>query len=104
MKDRLFSVDELSKCLSAPGYRSSMEENLFTVDELGAVLKVPRSWIYQRTMRNGIPGQIKLGKHLRFKATAIRMWIEEGCPKPSESFQRDLKEQRQSRERGLSRD
>jgi predicted DNA-binding transcriptional regulator AlpA len=53
---------------------------LLTVDELIATLKVRTSRIYRRTMKKEIPGQIKLGKHLRFSGPAIKLWLERGCP------------------------
>lgn len=43
------------------------ERNLITVDELAVILKVPKSWIYDRTRQgqNAIP-HIKLGAYVRF--------------------------------------
>jgi excisionase family DNA binding protein len=55
-------------------------DEILTLSELTAKLKVPKSWLYKRTMKKKIPGQIKLGKHLRFKGAAIKAWIEKGCP------------------------
>ena len=48
-------------------------EELLTVDELASRLKVPKSWIYERTRRRGkdqLP-HFKLGKYVRFEWTAI---------------------------------
>ncbi len=53
-------------------------DELLTVDELAAWLKVPPSWIYERTRRRGegrLP-HIKLGKYLRFEAAAVRAFLE----------------------------
>ena len=52
-------------------------DELLTVDELAAWLKVPPSWIYERTRRRGegrLPF-IKLGKYLRFEAVAVRAYL-----------------------------
>ncbi|HKN72461.1 MAG TPA: helix-turn-helix domain-containing protein [Terriglobales bacterium] len=57
---------------------SAWEDQLLTVSEIAAVLKVPVSWVYERTRRSGcdrIP-HIKLGKYLRFRWAAVRQWLE----------------------------
>ncbi len=54
-----------------------MDQELLTVDELAARLKVPRSWIYQRTRLRGpdrLP-HVKLGKYLRFEEETVRAWL-----------------------------
>ncbi len=38
---------------------------LFTIKEAAEVLKIPASWLYERTRRNAIPCH-RLGKYLRF--------------------------------------
>ncbi|NWF83367.1 MAG: helix-turn-helix domain-containing protein [Bryobacteraceae bacterium] len=38
---------------------------LFTIKEAAEVLKIPASWLYERTRRNVIPCH-RLGKYLRF--------------------------------------
>ncbi len=58
--------------------RSALEDQFLTVSEVAAVLKVPVSWVYERTRRSGsdrIP-HIKLGKYLRFRWAAVRQWLE----------------------------
>ncbi len=53
-------------------------DELLTVAELAQWLKVPPSWIYERTRRRGegrLPF-IKLGKYLRFEAAAVRTYLE----------------------------
>ncbi len=50
---------------------------LLTVDEVAQRLKVPKSWIYERTRSRGaaqIP-HIKLGKYIRFEEDAVRMYL-----------------------------
>ena len=57
---------------------SAFEDQLLTVSEVASVLKVPVSWVYERTRRSGsdrIP-HIKLGKYLRFRWAAVRQWLE----------------------------
>lgn len=52
-------------------------EELLTIDEVAALLKVPKSWIYERTRRRGaerLP-YIKLGKYLRFEEKEIRDYL-----------------------------
>ena len=52
-------------------------DELLTVDELAAWLKVPPSWIYERTRRRG-EGRLpflKLGKYLRFEEAAVRAYL-----------------------------
>lgn len=49
-----------------------------TVAEIAAALKVPVSWIYERSRRRGrdrIP-HFKLGKYLRFHPAKVRAWLE----------------------------
>ncbi len=57
---------------------SAFKDELLTVSEIASVLKVPVSWVYERTRRPGcdrIP-HIKLGKYLRFRWSAVREWLE----------------------------
>jgi len=51
--------------------------DLMTVAETARVLRVPVSWVYERTRQRGtdrIP-HIKLGKYLRFEPAAVRQWL-----------------------------
>ena len=57
-----------------PVYR----ERLLTVAEVAELLKVPVSWVYERSRRRGaaqIP-HFKLGKYLRFSEQAVLKWLE----------------------------
>ena len=50
---------------------------LLTIDELAGVLRVPRSWIYDKTRvskQNGFP-VIRVGKYLRFEAQKVLEWL-----------------------------
>ncbi|MGA2989875.1 MAG: helix-turn-helix domain-containing protein [Candidatus Korobacteraceae bacterium] len=51
---------------------------LLTVSEIAEALKVPVSWVYERTRRRGAERMphIKLGKYLRFEPASIRTWLE----------------------------
>ncbi len=54
-----------------------MNEELLTVPELADRLKVPVSWIYQRTRGRGrdrLP-HLKIGKYLRFEEQAVQSWL-----------------------------
>jgi excisionase family DNA binding protein len=53
------------------------DSQLLTIDELAQMLKVPKSWVYERTRRRGatqIP-HIKLGKYVRFEEHAVREYL-----------------------------
>lgn len=50
-------------------------EPLLTLVEAEALLKVPRSWLYERTRKGEIP-HLKLGKYLRFHRGELLAWIE----------------------------
>jgi excisionase family DNA binding protein len=56
---------------------------LLTVDELAALLKVPKSWIYERTRKRGaerLP-HIRLGKYLRFEERSVLGFLQKRkCP------------------------
>jgi excisionase family DNA binding protein len=58
---------------------------LLTVEEVAELLKVPVSWVYERTRRrvsDRIPG-FRIGKYWRFREADVLAWIErqrvEGC-------------------------
>lgn len=53
-------------------------DDLLTVDDVASRLKVPKSWIYERTRLRGsdrLPC-IKLGKYVRFDEQDVRVWLE----------------------------
>jgi len=62
---------------AATGGEESPDDALLTVGEVAATLKVPRSWVYERTRRRGrqcLP-HIRLGKYLRFEIATLRHWL-----------------------------
>lgn len=53
-------------------------DHLLSVEEVAELLKVPVSWVYDRTRSRGInriPG-FRLGKYWRFRAEDVLAWIE----------------------------
>src|SRR5438477_8617955 len=53
-------------------------DDLLTVTEVAQLLKVPVSWVYERTRRRGfdrIP-HFKLGKYLRFSEREVADWLQ----------------------------
>ncbi len=51
---------------------------LLTVEEVAELLRVPPSWVYERTRRRGvdrIPG-FRLGKYWRFRQADVLAWLE----------------------------
>ena len=65
--------------MPAPIEVFKMFDELFTVAEIAAILKVPTSWVYERTRRRGTQQMphFKIGKYLRFDASAVRQWVVE---------------------------
>jgi len=51
---------------------------LLTIREVAQSLKVPVSWVYERTRRRGSERMphIKLGKYLRFELATVRTWLD----------------------------
>jgi excisionase family DNA binding protein len=59
--------------------RDSLDWNeLLTVKEVANLLRVPISWVYERTRRRSLdrlPG-IRLGKYWRFRQGEVLAWVE----------------------------
>jgi excisionase family DNA binding protein len=51
---------------------------LLTVSEIAQTLRVPVSWVYERTRRRGFERMphIKLGKYLRFDPNTVFAWLK----------------------------
>jgi excisionase family DNA binding protein len=47
-----------------------------TIDEAAALIRVPKSWLYERTRTNTIP-HLKLGKYLRFDRDELAAWARQ---------------------------
>jgi excisionase family DNA binding protein len=69
------AIDE-AKMLAENASPNSHDE-LLTVAEVAELLKVPVSWVYERTRRRGVEWipHFKLGKYLRFHACEVREWL-----------------------------
>ena len=53
-------------------------EALLTVHEVAELLRVPVSWVYERTRRRGseqLP-HLKIGKYLRFRLHEVESYLE----------------------------
>ena len=48
--------------------------DVLTIDELAAYLKIAKSTLYKLAQEGKVPGQ-KIGKHWRFKKSAIDQWL-----------------------------
>ena len=55
--------------------RESSGEEILDVEELSAYLKVPQTWIYERTHLKEIP-YLKVGGKLRFRRREIEKWLK----------------------------
>ncbi len=59
-------------------------DGLLTVDDVAALLKVSKSWVYEHTRGRGTPRaerlpHIKIGKYVRFEASAVRAFLDRKC-------------------------
>jgi excisionase family DNA binding protein len=57
---------------------ATAEHPLLTVEEVAELLRVPPSWVYERTRSraaNRIPG-FRLGKYWRFREADVFDWLE----------------------------
>ena len=50
-------------------------DDLLTVEEVADYLKVPKSWIYERTRTRAIPVR-KIGRHVRIPRDELLAWVE----------------------------
>ena len=50
--------------------------DILTIDELSAYLKISKSTLYKLVREGKIPSQ-KIGRHWRFRKSAIDRWFEE---------------------------
>ena len=78
MRDRSSRCSKSTKVGKSMDLRGKIGEELLTVSDVAGALKVPVSWVYERTRLSGadqIP-HFKLGKYLRFRWSAIQEWLE----------------------------
>ena len=72
-------VTKNESLITPPTQRASQESGaLLTVHEVAELLRVPVSWVYERTRRRGIERlpHIKIGKYLRFRFTEVQTYLE----------------------------
>jgi excisionase family DNA binding protein len=50
---------------------------LFTIKEAAEALRIPSSWLYERTRRNAIPYR-RIGKYVRFTQDDLNLIISSG--------------------------
>ncbi len=76
----------MSQSAAAPAEVSATlvkAEDIITHEELAARLKVPDSWVYEKTRgrcRNPIPC-LRLGRYVRFDWTAVATWLTAPAPR-----------------------
>jgi excisionase family DNA binding protein len=61
-----------------PAASTSKTEGLLTVRDVAELLRVPVSWVYDRTRKrllDRLPG-IRLGKYWRFRQGEVIAWVE----------------------------
>jgi excisionase family DNA binding protein len=53
-------------------------EPLLRVQDVAAILKVPVSWVYERTRQRGIDQipHLKVGKYVRFRLSEVEEYLE----------------------------
>jgi len=71
-------------------------EDILTPEELAARLKVPDSWVYEKTRgrcRNPIPC-LRLGRYVRFDWTSVATWLTAPAPQETHSARPDLSNRR----------
>ena len=55
-----------------------MIDRLLTPAEAAEKLKVPVSWVYERTRHNAMPGLVRIGKYVRIRETDLEDFISNG--------------------------
>jgi excisionase family DNA binding protein len=66
--------------VASPSNVSLKIEDILTPEEVAARLKVPDSWVYEKTRsrcRNPIPC-LHIGRYIRFNWSAVVNWLTEG--------------------------
>ena len=55
-----------------------MVDHLLTPQEAADILRVPISFVYERTRFDSMPGMVRIGKYVRISESALRAFIEQG--------------------------
>ena len=68
----------LGRAMNQTREESSSAADLLTVEEIATILRVPKSWVYERTRRRGLERlpHLKLGKYLRFRLCEVEGFPE----------------------------
>lgn len=61
-----------------------LHDSLWTLPEVAERLKIPVSWLYDRSRRSALPGLVSLGKYRRMTEEGVRALIREGSPAPAD--------------------
>lgn len=79
MSNRLSDDRDLEHTTNTVGVlKNGQTGPLLTVQEVAELLKVPVSWIYERTRKSGldrVPG-FRLGKYWRFREADVLAWLD----------------------------
>jgi excisionase family DNA binding protein len=78
-QESLTTLPDKAVHITATDGREERVNHLLTVREVAELLRVPVSWVYERTRRRG-DGQLphlKLGKYLRFEESSVTEFIRE---------------------------
>ena len=76
-----FNRDQNLEALYTPSHQSldcASHDGLLTASEVAHLLKVPVSWVYDRTRRRGF-GRMphyKVGKYVRFSKQEVFDWLQ----------------------------
>lgn len=58
---------------------------LLTVDEAAALLRTTRKAVYAMVERSQVPGVIRIGRRVLFRAADLLHWLDQKCaPSPKE--------------------
>jgi excisionase family DNA binding protein len=71
-------------------------EDIITPEEVARRLKVPESWVYEKTRarcRNPIPC-LRLGRYIRFDWNAVINWLEAGADKQNNATRTSFQKKR----------
>lgn len=74
----LINGDQHDTAQDFPTRMSMAASDLLTVHEVAQFLRVPASWVYERTRRRGrdkLP-HLKIGKYLRFRLSEIESYLD----------------------------
>jgi excisionase family DNA binding protein len=53
-----------------------MDDEFLTTEELADLLRIPAATIYQWRLRGQGPPALKIGRHLRWRRTAVDEWLD----------------------------